>query len=289
MVLAAAVSVLSACQQEDLSVYDSTYDAVRFDNRVKPNNNPRPFVYSKSFSFVDQMDAEYVDIDLNLLVIGRTASYDRSVNYVIDEEGTTAPEGSYEILASLIPANQEAGYIRIRLKNLEALKETDYALELVLAEGGDLPPCTTLYDGIVLSDIKARLTWGAQIPLPSARNYLMSYNMLIAGIASYASSSTSVVCSNAMMAIVNALGWDDWDDADVHGSQYNSDGYKYLPRYNWIYNGNLFYAYQKILADWLQAYKDEHDGEPLLHNGGAKEGTPVQARIETTANAYPLN
>ena len=105
--------------------------------------------------------------------------------------------------------------------------------------------------------------------------------MLIAGEASFISTSLNSYSTSAHLAIVDALGWDDWGDATVHGSQANpvtmDNAYNYLPRYTWIYTGDLYKAYAKKLDDYLKAYEAEH-GTPLLHDGGKLIGQPVQAR-----------
>jgi hypothetical protein len=109
----------------------------------------------------------------------------------------------------------------------------------------------------------------------------MSYNMLINSSLSFSSNSNKNYSTSAHLAIVDALGWDDWGDAEVHGTQANTAAYdnfyNYLPRYTWIYTGDLYKAYAKKLDDYLKAYEAEH-GAPLLHDGGNLNGQPVQAR-----------
>jgi hypothetical protein len=105
--------------------------------------------------------------------------------------------------------------------------------------------------------------------------------MLINSSLSFSSNSNKNYSTSAHLAIVDALGWDDWGNAEVHGTQANTAAYdnfyNYLPRYTWIYTGDLYKAYAKKLDDYLKAYEAEH-GAPLLHDGGNLNGQPVQAR-----------
>lgn len=45
--------------------------------------------------------------------------------------------------------------------------------------------------------------------------------MLIASKKSYIDRTKACYSSNALKTIVDALGWDDWDDPNVHGRYYN--------------------------------------------------------------------
>ena len=283
LMLPLAALFATGCEKEEISYYDSTHNGVRFDNRNISYSGgfttSREEGYFRSESFIQNMDAEYMDVDMELVVTGYPVSYDRTVGYRIDTT-TTAPDGSYEILASMIPANESKGYIRVRIQNREELQEKDYSLVLTLTDGGDLPPSSKL-----VADARGTLTWSAQIPFPTVSNYVRTYNLLILGVSSGVSTSTQVLSSNAMMAIVNALDWDDWDDQEIHGSSYNRDGYPYLPKYSLIYTNNQYLAYQAKLAEWLDDYEVKH-GERLLHNGGAKAGDPITVRKGAATDKY---
>ena len=72
----------------------------------------------------------------------------------------------------------------------------------------------------------------------------------------------------------------DWDDPTKHTIHNGSETYgyyKYLPRYQAIYTGDAYKAYAKVVADYLEQYREEH-GEALLHDSGSLQGEPVTAR-----------
>ena len=96
------------------------------------------------------------------------------------------------------------------------------------------------------------------------------------------STSINNYSTSAHMAIVEALGWNDWGNAEIHGTQANpanyDNYYDYLPNFNYIYSNEHYKIYAKKLDAYLKEYEAEH-GEPLLHDGGGLVGQPVQARI----------
>ena len=94
--------------------------------------------YLDTWSFsLDPMAEDYV-LEVPLALMGTVVDKDRQVAYTIDntmeimdEEGNpvtveTAPEGSYEVLEAVIPANEKYGYIRIKLNNVAELTEDTY-------------------------------------------------------------------------------------------------------------------------------------------------------------------
>lgn len=264
--------VVWACNKEEIQTYDSSYDGVRFSNRyISGFGYISSEGYYKSFSFLDYADSSWCTVDLELSLTGLTADHDREVGYSVDTS-TTAPAESYSIVSSVIPADSSNGYIRVRIKNDEALEEMDFKLVINLNGSGDLPVSSD-----DLADTQATLVWTNQIPFPTASNNTRSYNMLIYGMRSAVSTSKACLSSNAMKAIYAATGWNDWDSYEIHGSLYNSNGYKYLPKFTVLYSTGSYTAYQALIADYLDRYEEIH-GERLLHNGGSLEGQPVTAR-----------
>lgn len=278
IVFALAIAcTLSACSKDEIDTYDESKDAVRFvsDDASRAEKAVGGSAYSlddnilyETFSFLDAPDAEYHDFDIRLALIGKTTDEDRDVS--VSTEGSTAPDSTFQILKAVIPADSIYGYVRVRLRNVAELSDSTYKLSLTIQGNDKLAVGPKKY-------IKAQLSWNNQIPAPTSSNYIRSYNMLVSGMRSMVSTSLAAYSPNALRAIVAAMGWNDWDDYSVHGARYNRDGYKYLPRYSWIYVDNSYKGYAAKLADWLKKYEQEH-GAPLLHDAGALKGKPVQAR-----------
>lgn len=285
-VLAAAICAIS-CETDEIPTYDAAYDAVRFTGIAGGNrgqSDPDSNLYTSTdscsrytYSFVDTPHAESYDYELPVYLIGNPSSKDRAVGYEIDPELTNAPDGTYEILSATIPAGAIAGAIRIRLQNVVPDEES-YAIALRLKPSDELMVGNAKY-------LKTILSWNNSIPWPTAGDLIRTYNSLIVGMAAPTSTSNQCLSSNGLKAIVAATGWNDWDDQSVHGSYYNPNnatykGYKYLPRWSYLNSmmGGAQMAYARTVAEYLEQYKAEHDGQPLLHDAGAKKGQPVTAR-----------
>ena len=275
------IGLMASCKKDEIGTYTNDAASVRFLNSVLNQNetqrggnlyNSGDELYNMSFSFLEDVGADWHDLDIPVALVGLTAGYDRQISYTILK--STAPAESYEIIDATIPADSIYGFIRIRLYNLEELNDSTYELNIQLSSSNDLAAGPKAYT-------KAHIAWNNQILAPSNANHIRTYNMLVAGMASFVSTSLNAYSPNALRAIVAATGWDDWDDYDVHGTQYNNattyNSYKYLPRYSWIYTDLSYMGYAAILADWLKAYEEEH-GTPLLHDAGTLKGQPVQAR-----------
>ncbi len=277
-----ALFALTACDRDDIDTYAEDKAAVRFlasslsrsENTIGGNS----YVASdravhESYSFINNNWVTAYEYTIPVALIGKTVDYDRQVSYTI-EETSTAPEGSYEVTESVIPAGEKYGYIKVNLKNLEELNTETYELWISLTGNDQLAEGPADY-------IQAHLSWNNQIPQPTHTYHIRTYNMLVKGEASFISTSLNSYSPNALRAIVAATGWDDWDDYSVHGSKYNNattyKGYKYLPRYNMIYSDNSYKAYAAMLKDWLKKYEEEN-GSPLLHDAGGSKGKPVEAR-----------
>ncbi|MBO5601825.1 MAG: DUF4843 domain-containing protein [Prevotella sp.] len=276
--------VVVGCSKDDVDVYDEENAAVRFVTsgtswpRVELemggiSYSSNEWLLYNNFTFLDDPMATQHDYDIPLVLIGKTSSRDRKVGYSIEPE-TTAPEGSYEIVEAVIPADSLYGHIRVRVFNVEELSDSTYELRIRLTSSEDLAAGPKQY-------ITDHFSWNNQITAPSNNNHIRTYNMLVAGMASFISTSMACYSPNALRAIVAATGWDDWDDYDVHGTQYNNattyKSYKYLPRYSWIYSDQSYMGYAAKLRDWLKSY-EEKNGSPLLHDAGNLKGKPVEAR-----------
>lgn len=234
------ILIFSACSKDDIDTYQESKASVRFlsTSLCRAEANLGGNAYSSvdqavfvNYSFLDNPMATYEEYDIPVALIGKPANEDRKVSYSL-EEASTAPEGSYEIIDAVIPADSIYGYIRVKLYNLDALSDQTYELDFKIEGNEQLAAGPKGY-------LNAHLSWNNQIPEPPHNNLVRSYNLLVKGMASMVSTSKACYSPNAMKAIVAATGWNDWDDVSVHGTQANVSAayknYKYLPNYAWIY------------------------------------------------------
>lgn len=277
LMMTAALMVCS-CSEKELDTYDVQENAIRFpgmtgDTYLSGYSSAED-VYYGSYSFIEDPMEEWKEYQLPVNIIGLVSETDRVVSVKVVEDKTTAPQNAYEIMDGVIPAGEREGFIGIKIAKTEELNSLSYQLTLELQPSEDFRCGPKEY-------LTAVLIWNNILPAPTNSHLKRTYNMLIAGEKNFVSTSLNSYSTNAHLAIVDALGWDDWGDATVHGNQANTERYdncyNYLPRYSWIYAGELYKAYAKKLDDYLKAYEEEH-GEPLLHNGGKLEGQPVEAR-----------
>lgn len=273
----AAAMMMTACGDSPVPEYNEEYTAIRFAG-VTPDpdydyNSDNITRYN--FSFVDHPEDETFAYQIPVYLTGKYLTKDTRIGYEVDAENTTAPANSYQIESAVVPAGERNGYITVKLVKTEELQgDVTYSLALRLLPSAELKLSDKRY-------LNCRLEWTNNLPLPTHNNHLRSYNMLIAGMANFASTSNACLSTNGLLAIVAALGWNDWDDPVAHPGQYNNAttyySYKFLPRYSYIYVNNIYMVYSRMVGEWLEKYEAEH-GAPLLHNGGKLDGKPVQAR-----------
>ena len=274
---AAAVTTVS-CGDSSIPGFNADYNSVRFAG-ISPDpdfGNNSGGVTRYNFSFVEHPESDEYVYEIPVYVSGNLLEKDTEVNYEVDVENTTAPDGSYVIESAMIPAGERSGAISVRIYKTDELQdEVTYTLALSLLPSSELMISDNRY-------ISGRLTWSNNLPLPTHNHHKYSYNFLMAGTPSFSSTSDAYMSTNGLLAIVAALGWDDWDDPEAHPGQSNTDAYnnyKYLPRYSFIYLNNIYMIYSRMVNEWLVEYEQEH-GQPLLHNGGELIGQPVEARYK---------
>lgn len=282
MMLTAMAFAAVSCSTDEIDTYLVEENAIRFPGVTGGVNgdtyyggyNSTDRLYYGSYSFIENPTAEWAEYLIPMNVIGTVSEKDRTVKVQVVAEGTTAPQDAYQIVDAVIPAGEREGFIRINIANSPELQSQAFQLKLTLQESVDFKLGPKEY-------LNAVLTWNNVLPMPTNGNLLMTYNMLVNSTVAYSSRSNKNYSTSAHLAIVDALGWDDWGDAEAHPGQSNpasmDNYYNYLPRYTWIYMGDLYKAYAKKLDDYLKAYEAEH-GSPLLHDGGEMVGQPVQAR-----------
>ena len=108
--------------------------------------------YLDTWSFsLDPMAEDYV-LEVPLALMGTVVDKARqgagSIETTMestDGEGNpitieTAPEGSYEVLEAVIPANEKYGYIRIKLNNAPELAEDTYEMNIKIDNSPDQGP-----------------------------------------------------------------------------------------------------------------------------------------------------
>ena len=271
---------LTSCEKSDIPYYNEKDTAVRFpakdnfnDGSIDAGYNAIDKTFYASYSFLDagKTDEESAIYEIPVMLIGNVTNSSRNIGYVINLENSTAPKESYEITEAIIPANQYIGYIRIKLYNVNELENTTYTITLSLANSNELSAGPKQY-------IKAQMSWNNQIPEPISTAYTRTYNMLIAGEASFISTSKNSYSNRALRVIVEALDWTNWTDPNAHSGLYNTDGYKYLPKYSYIYNDNSYQAYSAKIGAYIKRYNAEHPNDQLVHDGGKNIGKPIQSR-----------
>lgn len=281
-------NILISCEKDEISTFQGL-DGVRFpaynendhnsdvllsDTEPKGYNSDSDLFFA-SKSFMDDPLAEEAVYDVPVMLIGKPTDYDRKIPFEIDTEKSNVSSDYYEIIEAVIPANQYQGYIRFKLKNSEEFEEyITYTLYLKLISSDEFSTKTTKY-------LKASLSWN-KLPVPPQNARLIrTYNMMIAGASNFISTSLNYYSPRALQTIVEATGWNDWDDYDIHGVQYNSEAfqsYKFLPRYDFIYTDKSYMGYAEQVGKYIEKYNNEHPDKPLIHDAGLLVGQKIEAR-----------
>ncbi len=278
-----AVTLLfgASCKKSEIPTYNEQYASVRFPYRTFDRDNSEPAGYVEesetfevTYSFWGKDNEQSYDFSIPVMLIGLTSNKDRTIAFEIDEATSVAPAGSYQFVSAVMPAGKSQGEIIFRLVNSDGLAEQDFSLAIKLKTSEDL---------LVGPDkfVKGRLTWSKRLPAPTNKYHIISYNMLIEGTPVFNSDDKSYFSTNALSVIVNALGWIDWDDTDVHGSAANtsqSGKYKYLPASFHIEKGAIYKAYARKIEDYIKEYEAANPDKPLLHEAGINKGKPIRAR-----------
>ena len=272
-----ALLLLAGCSQDEIGTFEDRYNSVRF--QTDDNYNYDTDTYKAVFSFLEHAFEPYQDYTFSLVLVGNKASHPREIAYDIDKENTTAPEGSYEILQAVVPSDSIGGKIVVRMYNTDGIQNNgdSYTLALKLKASAELQLAPAQY-------ISGSLTWSNDITPPPAslRWCWFSYNALIQSSLPAQSNSNKAYSSNALKAIVNGLGWDNWDVMEAHPDYIqrpNYYTYAYLPDYRLLMTaGNAERAFAAKLGDYIKAYNAAHPDAPLTHNEGILKGQPIEAR-----------
>ena len=271
--------LLSSCAKSEIPEFDPAFDSVRFPLRTAENSEPAGYndvdrLFVLSHSFVLTPDAPSAEVELPVMLIGKASSADRQIS-AVPAEGSTAVQGTdFEILDARIPAGAIQGAIKLKLINSDRLTKEDLRLYLQLEASDDFQKAPADF-------ARALILFGRSVPAPTFPDHIETYNKLIAGTPNARSSSMDYYSPAAMMAIVQALKWTDWDDQEKWGTDYNGENYgsyKYLPRYSYITRGDRYKAFVLTIKDYIAQYNVEHPGAPLVHDAGLLKGSPVEVR-----------
>lgn len=264
---------ITGCENETIPHYNSENNAVRFNNKYNEGYNGG--ILYKNYSFISNPLEQYMIFDIPVVLIGNVSDKDRTVNFSIDTEKSTATKDSYELIEGVIPANQREGYIRVKLYNVTG--ESTYELQVVIQSSDELEKGPSLY-------VKAALSWNNSVPPPPSSYTIRTYNMLIKSTLAFSSPSISNYSPNALKAIIAALDWDDWDDpkahpeyAPIYERYFTQSNYKYLPNYSLLNIEQSYASFAAELGKYIEEYNSTH-AQPLIHDAGGLIGQPIEAR-----------
>lgn len=296
--------VAGACGKEDIPTYDNTYSALRFLDsneiskfftREKIDQQDQTFNYyandslfQATYSFISDPVATSKEMFMPVIVVGKAVDYDREIAYRIVGDKTTAPAGSYEITDAVVPAGTLYGFLRVNVKNVPELADETYLLQIELQAT----------DEMILGPedlLKGQFSWNADLlPLPMNTNYTASFNLLIQSPVAATSTVATYYNLSAHKVILAATGWDFWDDRAKAMEKYGTWGavgyyasikYPYMPRRNFLLQGDYNKVFAAKIADYIDSYNKEHPGAPLLHDAGINPdkpnplaGQPIEAR-----------
>lgn len=279
-VLLLLVFSISGCKKSEIPEFDKAYSSVRFpveshDNKEPAGYNDVDKLFVVSHSFVAMPDSPYFHVDIPVMLVGPTEDRDRIIPVEVLKDETTATAEEYQIVSAIMKAKEYQGKIRVKLVNVPRLKEEDLRIRLRLGSND-------FFSGSVKNYGDAIVYFGTKVPAPTFTEHIYTYNRLIKGDENSYSSSLDYYSPEAMLVIVRALKWTDWDSKEVHGNDYNGDKYgkyKYLPRYGYVSQNNRALAIVKILEEYIQKYNREHPDAPLVHDDGKLKGQKIEARI----------
>lgn len=160
--LSAGVLLLAGCSADDILRYDASDSSIYFTT-----NN-------KEISFLDTPDLEYLDVEIPITLVGPTTGYDRKIDYLIDEEVTTANDKQYSIVDASIKAGKTSGAITVRVMNDKPVLENGN-----LIVGLKIRPNDQLAIDFTGGSDVSRLIWTNQITMPDwiiyRSNYILRY------------------------------------------------------------------------------------------------------------------
>ena len=107
VMLVAVVLMAISCSTDDIDTFAEQENAIRFpgasgkDTYYSGYSTADGFFFA-TYSFIKTPMVESEVYQLPINIVGKVSDQDREVSVKVLEEGTTAPEGSYEILGNVI-------------------------------------------------------------------------------------------------------------------------------------------------------------------------------------------
>ncbi len=273
IVLIVLISAYS-CNKSDIMTFDPKDNAVNFpDGKLissmgfdRSEYDAAKDLLRVSFSFLDSIGKNEVQLKIPVVVMGKTAPIDRTVNFKViklelDEFETNAVEGvNYDIVESKILANENYGYIIINVKNSEELSTEDMILNIELSSSEDLKKGAVEYS-------KCKILWNNKLIKPTHSHQYYSYNMLIHSTVPELSPKADAYSENGQKVIMKVL-----ECSEI--PKFSAPPY-YL--YKGAAGGNAA-AYASRIDKYLEEWDKENPENPWIHESGVMKGQKICAR-----------
>ena len=126
-VLMVVVWSLSSCEKEGIQVYDSGRAAIEFSGK------------SSAYSF--KTTGRTVDtVAITFNVEGRAVDYERTANFIVVADSTTATENEYKILSAIVAPQEYKGTLKIEVRNTAGENFQEVRLYLQTGNNADFIP-----------------------------------------------------------------------------------------------------------------------------------------------------
>lgn len=116
IIITLSTCILS-CDEEDLLTFDKELGLVDFESRVR------------AFSFMDSGQA--IDtLSIKFLVHGLVSEIDREAKFTVVGDSTTINNSNFKIISSTVKANEDFGFVMIKLTKPDDIGDSDLRLYL---------------------------------------------------------------------------------------------------------------------------------------------------------------
>lgn len=201
------------------------------------------FLYSGQnmvkYSFLNN-PADYYDYVLKLKVTGNVSDVDREVGVAVVPDSTTVTNDDYEIIESVVKANNYDGHIILRLFNNERLKTETFRLWLKLDGSKDFIKGNIEYN-------QFEILWENRMSEPANWRY-------------YKFGLYSTTVHKFMISVLG-----------VSYLEYGLPDNPSVPNLSQL----EILSYQAQMRDELRKYNIAHPTEPLIHEDGVSKGENV--------------
>lgn len=232
--LTALVLLLAGCKEENIGQYDPQNAMIEF----------RSSRTNYSFRAVAGETEQTVEIPFN--IVGYPAAVERSAEFTIVADSTTAAANQYEIVSATVPAESFTGTLRIKVRNDKGGDFEDVRVYLRTASGGDFAAGPVQY-----RDHALYLTNKLLRPSKWTEGYLSQYLLGRYSTAYYA--FIIEVTGETNFPVLSAQ--PGYNNGQVWTTGYTS-------------------AFMNNLKEALREYNRTHE-TPLTHDDGPAKGYPV--------------